>query len=133
MAELTVEIVTPGRIVYQGRAAFVAATSMSGEIGIFPRHAALVTRLGTGEARVTKPEGDRDELAIRRGFLKVENDRVTILVTDALRGAEVDREAVTAELVETKAALRHPESDEAFETLLERRAWCEARLRIPVA
>jgi len=131
--ELTVEIVTPSRVVYEGAASFLAATSMAGEIGIYPQHATLVTRLGTGEARVSKPEGGTDTFAIRRGFLKVESDVVTILVTDALSGDEVDREAAAAELVETNAELRHPDSDEAFETLLERRAWCEARLALPEA
>ncbi len=130
MAELTVDIVTPGRTVYEGTASFIAATTMAGEVGIYPQHATLVTRLGTGQARITKSDGEKDVFAIRRGFLKVEGDRITLLVTDALGSDEVDADAVGEELNDSREALRHPDSDEAFETLLEQRSWCEARLAI---
>jgi hypothetical protein len=72
---------------------------------------------------------DRTCYAINRGFLQVENDKVILLVPQAVAGANVDEDAVQRELKEAVEALAHPKDDAAYEELLAQRQWCEARLR----
>jgi F0F1-type ATP synthase epsilon subunit len=68
--------------------------------------------------------------AVRGGFLKVGGGKVTILVDSAVAEADVDTGEVRRELDETRAALRHPKTDEEFMELLDRRAWSESRLKL---
>jgi F-type H+-transporting ATPase subunit epsilon len=110
----------------------IADQAKKGELGVLPGHAALVSRLGIGEVRVHRDRlggDDREFFAIRGGFLQVEKDVVTLLVTQAAAGSDVDVEAAEGELRETIEALAHPENDERYAELLGDRQWCEARLR----
>jgi F-type H+-transporting ATPase subunit epsilon len=129
---LQYDLITPAESLAQGDAAFLTAMGAEGEIGILPSHAALVSRLGIGEVRVHRDRmggHDRTCYAINRGFLQVENDKVILLVPQAVAGANVDEDAVQRELKEAVEALAHPKDDAAYEELLAQRQWCEARLR----
>ena len=129
--QLELEIITPAGVIDQGTAGFVAATGAQGELGILPRHASLVSRLGTGEVRVHREKlggAERDYYAIQGGILQVEKDHLTLLVPQAVAGRDVDEDEVKDELASTIEALAHPGSDEEFEVLLDKRKWCEARL-----
>jgi len=131
-APFEVVVVSPARPVYRGEARFVALSAFDGEIGIAPGHADLVGVVGIGPLRIEKGEGGggADRFAVRGGFLKVGRGKVTVLVDQAVAPDEVDEAAVRRELEETIAALRHPKSDEEFDQLLDRRAWCHARLAL---
>jgi len=127
-----VEIVSPARPLFRGEAGAVAAESHEGQVGILPGHAPLVSLLGTGVVRVHYAglrEGD-ERFAVRGGFLQVLGRTVTLLVTEAVRAAEVDAAKAGAALERTLAALQHPKSDEEFERLLDERRWFEAQIRI---
>ena len=67
---------------------------------------------------------------MRGGFLKVGDDKVTILVDSAVAEADVNPAEAQHELDETLAALRHPKTDEEFAELLDRRAWSESQLKL---
>lgn len=125
---LRIVVVSPARPLYEGEAKFLSIETSLGRIGVAPRHAELVASLGTGPMRIDRPDGSADRFAVSGGFLKVGKDHVTILVDEAVRSGEVDESAVRRELEETLAGLRRPASDEQFESLLQRRSWCQARL-----
>ncbi len=63
-------------------------------------------------------------------FLKVGGKRVTSLVDSAVAEADVNAAEAKKELDEALEALRHPKTDEEFAELLDRRTWCESRLRL---
>jgi ATP synthase F1 epsilon subunit len=151
-AHLTVVVVSPARPIFEGDAHWVtvptwdrvgedgglrwryAATPPErlavGLIGIWPGHASIVAALGSGILRIGQ-EGDQSaRFAVRGGFLMVGDNKVTILVDRAVAEADVNAEEAKSELDETLAALRHPKSDAEFIELLDRRAWCEARLKL---
>jgi len=131
---LDVRLVSPERPLYGGKARSLVAETSRGEMGILPGHAALVTLLGTGEVRVRVDRGEgregTDRFAIRGGFLQVGGDRVTLLVTDAVRAEEVDPAKVRAEREGVLEGLRSPKSDAEYRELLDLRRWADARLRI---
>jgi F-type H+-transporting ATPase subunit epsilon len=130
---LEVRVVTPEGSLYKGNAGFVAAPALDGEIGILPGHTALLAVLGIGDLRICHGSlgGDvTDRFAVRGGFLQVVDDHVTLLVTQAIRPADLDATAIAAEREEVLAELRHPESDEAYESLLEQRHWVDIRAQL---
>ena len=127
---LEVVVVSPARPIHQGEARFVTAAAWDGQIGIWPGHTSLVAALGTGLLRIGSADGGVKRFAIRGGFLKVGGSKVTILVDTAVAEAEADATGAKRELDETLEALRHPKSDEEFQELLDRRLWCESRLKL---
>ena len=127
-----VELVSPVRPLFRGEAGGVVAESHDGQMGLLPGHTPLLSLLGTGVVRVHYAglkEGD-ERFAVRGGFLQVLGRKVTLLVTDAVRAAEVDAGKARAALEKTLTALQHPKSDADFERLLDERRWFEAQIRI---
>jgi F-type H+-transporting ATPase subunit epsilon len=67
----------------------VIAPASEGEVGILPRHAALLATLSPGELRI-KRGGEETHMAVSGGFLQVANDRVLVLADSAERAEEID-------------------------------------------
>ncbi|MEJ2152192.1 MAG: ATP synthase F1 subunit epsilon [Gemmatimonadota bacterium] len=98
---LTVRIITPERVAFDGPADGVVATAYDGKIGILPEHAPMMVALGIGEFRLRR--GDTFEwFAIGEGFLHVLDDVVTVLTPFAESAQEIDVE--TAQRLEITAA-----------------------------
>jgi len=147
---LDVVVVSPARPIFEGEARFVSVPAWDriggggrrlygaaeperlavGQLGILPGHAPLVAALGSGILRVGQEGGKSARFAVRGGFLKVGDNKVTILVDQAVAEADVNTAEAQRDLDETLAALRHPETDEEFDELLDRRAWSESRLKL---
>lgn len=127
-----VEIVSPAKPLFRGEAGSVVAEAFDGEVGIRRGHAPLMSMLGTGvvHVRYSGLKEGGESFAVRGGFLQVMGEKVTLLVTEATRAEDVDAAAVRAEKAEVVAGLQHPSSDEDYRLLLDRRRWCDARLKI---
>jgi F-type H+-transporting ATPase subunit epsilon len=83
---LYVDIISPEKPVFSGQATSISAMAWDGQVGIFPGHAPMVTRLGIGEVRVnTGSGGDKkvSRFAIKQGYLEVSNNKVVVLSEDA--------------------------------------------------
>ncbi|MFM1651207.1 F0F1 ATP synthase subunit epsilon [Brevibacillus sp. B_LB10_24] len=90
MSKMTVEVVTPERVVFSGEATMVIARGVAGELGILPNHIPLVTPLKVAPVRV-KTTGDKETLiAVSGGFLEVRGDKVTILAETAELPDDID-------------------------------------------
>ena len=81
----------------------VLAQTTTGQIGILPRHAPLLTLLAPGELRL-KRGAEETVLAIGGGFLEVGNNRVVVLADSAERADEID--IARAEEARRRAAAR---------------------------
>lgn len=127
---LDVIVVSPAKPIFKGDAKWVTVAAWDGQLGIWPKHTALVAALGSGLLRIGTEGGKVARFAIRGGFLKVGGPKVTILVDSAVAEADADAAGAKRELDETLAALRKPKTDEEFTELLDRRTWCESRLRL---
>src|SRR2546430_3923787 len=89
-ATLKLEIVTPAATVYSEDVHLVTLPAADGQIGIFPRHLPLLTRVVPGEIIVRK-NGATDFLAIGEGLVEVMGDRVAIVTDMAGAGKETDK------------------------------------------
>lgn len=86
---LTVEIVAAERSILEGTADEVLADTATGQIGVLPRHAPLLTLLVPGVVRLRSGQ-EETVLSVGGGFLEVSDDRVVILADSAERTEEID-------------------------------------------
>ncbi|MBA2350732.1 MAG: F0F1 ATP synthase subunit epsilon [Pseudomonadota bacterium] len=90
-ATMHVDIVSAEESIYSGTAEFLVAPAEMGEVGIYPRHAPMMTRIRPGAVRVKKPDEAEEELVyVSGGLLEVQPDVITILADTAVRGADLD-------------------------------------------
>jgi F-type H+-transporting ATPase subunit epsilon len=89
MPSFKIDIVTAERIVYSEDIDEVVAPGVSGQLGILPHHAPLMTTLEAGELIVRKG-GQEEIMAISGGFLEVRPDHVIVLADQAERAEEID-------------------------------------------
>jgi len=85
-----VEVVTAERELYNGEADLVTAPGTEGEMGILPRHAALLATLKPGALRI-RSGGQEEALFVSGGFLEVSNNQVTVLADAAEHAEEIDQ------------------------------------------
>ena len=83
MAVLTVSVISPERVLFEGAAKGIVAPAFDGEVGILPMHAPLMTLLGKGVLRVEAAEGGPQRFNIDGGFLQVAEDRVRVVTERA--------------------------------------------------
>jgi F-type H+-transporting ATPase subunit epsilon len=111
MSTMRCEVVTVERIVYQDDVNMVIAPGIDGQMGILPRHAALITALTEGELVIHK-EGEPDvNMAIGGGFLEVSNNKVTILADTAERAEEIDEARAAAARKRAEETLKEKRFD----------------------
>jgi F-type H+-transporting ATPase subunit epsilon len=87
------DIVSAEEEIFHGEAQLVVATGEEGELGIAPRHAALITRLKPGQVRVHLPNGEEQFFYVSGGILEVQPNVVTVLADTALRAKDLDEAA----------------------------------------
>lgn len=86
---LKLEIVTPSAVVYSEDVSLVALPGRQGDMGIYPNHVPLMTKVAAGEVEVTR-DGQKEMLAVGEGFAEVTRDRVSILTDMAALEADID-------------------------------------------
>lgn len=79
MATLTVSVISPERVLFEGTARSLVAPAFDGEIGIMPMHAPLMTLLGKGTLRVETTEGGTQRFEVDGGFLQVADNQVRVV------------------------------------------------------
>lgn len=84
------EIVTPEGLIFDGPCDIVIVPGEMGELGILPRHAPLVSRTVIGEARVKSPVSGWTLLAVGNGYVKMQFDRLLLLVDTAEIAGDID-------------------------------------------
>ena len=87
---LKCEIVTPEGLVLDEEAQMVVVPGEVGEIGVLPRHAPIVSHTVIGEIRVKGMDGKMKHLAVGDGFVKMQYDRVMVLVDTAEKAEDID-------------------------------------------
>jgi F-type H+-transporting ATPase subunit epsilon len=92
-----VGVVSAEEQIFAGEAEFVALPGEAGELGIYPMHTPLITRIKPGAVRIKVPGQAEDEFVfVAGGLLEVQPNAVTVLADTAIRGQDLD-EAKAAE------------------------------------
>jgi F-type H+-transporting ATPase subunit epsilon len=90
-ATLHIDVVSAEESTYSGEAEFVVLPGESGELGVYPRHTPLITRIKPGAIRI-KPRGGGEDVLIfvAGGLLEIQPTMVTVLADTAIRGTDLD-------------------------------------------
>ncbi|HVL77502.1 MAG TPA: F0F1 ATP synthase subunit epsilon [Noviherbaspirillum sp.] len=86
-----VDVVSAEEEIFAGEAEFVALPGEAGELGIYPKHTPLITRIRPGAVRIKVPGQEEDEFVfVAGGILEVQPNAVTVLADTAIRGHDLD-------------------------------------------
>jgi F-type H+-transporting ATPase subunit epsilon len=129
---LTVRVIAPDKTVWDSDAEEVILPSTTGQLGILPGHAPLLTALDTGVMRV-RANKDWVAIALMGGFAEVEANEVTILVNAAERGDTIDREAARVAYSEAEARLNKVDASNRQQQIQATQALKRARARLQAA
>jgi len=105
-----VEVVTAEQELYSGEADEVIAPGSEGQLGILPKHAALLTTLKVGEL-VIKLSGSEEPFFVSGGFLEVSNNSMTVLAETAEHAEEIDEARAEAARRRAQELLAQAQSD----------------------
>ncbi len=94
------DIVSAEESIYSGPAEFIVAPAQMGEVGIYPRHTPMLTRIKSGMVRIKAPLKNEELVYVSGGMLEVQPDVVTILADTAVRSEDLDE----AKAIEAKRA-----------------------------
>jgi len=86
-----VDVVSAEESIYSGEAEFVVLPGEAGELGIYPRHTPLITRIKPGAVRIKPADGGEEALIfVAGGILEVQPNVITVLADTAIRGHDLD-------------------------------------------
>ena len=106
-----VDVVSAEQEIFSGLAEVVVVPAQMGEVGIYPRHAPMITRIKPGSVRIKIPEQTEDELIyVSGGMLEVQPSIVTILADTAIRGADLDEAKALEAKVRAEEAMKDKSS-----------------------
>ncbi|MGC9952180.1 MAG: F0F1 ATP synthase subunit epsilon [Bryobacteraceae bacterium] len=104
---LSLEIVTPERLLVREDVTAVQAPAANGYLGILPGHAPLLAEMGTGYLNY-EAGGKRWFLAVHGGYLEILANRVRLLATGAERAEEIDVERAKTALKRAQEQMFNP-------------------------
>jgi F-type H+-transporting ATPase subunit epsilon len=112
MNTIHVDVVSAEESIFAGEAEFVVLPGEAGELGIYPRHTPLITRIKPGVVRI-KVEGrsDEEQVFVAGGILEVQPNVVTVLADTAIRGRDLDEAKAREAMAKAEEARRNATSD----------------------
>ena len=106
-----VDVVSAEEQIFSGEAEFVVLPGEAGELGIYPRHTPLITRIKPGSVRIKSAGKAEEELIfVAGGILEVQPGLVTVLADTAIRGRDLD-EAKAVEALKIAEQARQSAKD----------------------
>lgn len=111
MNTIQVDVVSAEESIFSGEARFVALPGEAGELGIYPRHTPLITRIKAGAVRIEKADGSEEFIFVAGGILEVQPHCVTVLSDTAIRGKDLDDEKANAAKALAEEALKNAKGD----------------------
>jgi F-type H+-transporting ATPase subunit epsilon len=106
-----VDVVSAEEQIFSGEAEFVVLPGEAGELGIYPRHTPLITRIKPGSVRIKSAGQAEEELIfVAGGILEVQPGLVTVLADTAIRGRDLD-EAKAVEALKVAEQARQSAKD----------------------
>lgn len=106
-----VDVVSAEAQIFSGEAEFVALPGEAGELGIYPKHTPLITRIKPGAVRIKVVGQAEDEFVfVAGGILEVQPNSVTVLADTAIRGADLDEAKAQEAKKQAEESLANRES-----------------------
>jgi F-type H+-transporting ATPase subunit epsilon len=107
-----VDVVSAEASIFSGLAEMVVVPGVMGELGIYPGHTALMTRIKPGSVRIKRPDQEEQELIyVSGGMLEIQPGVVTVLADTAIRGVELDEVRALQIKQDAEEAMKNRTSD----------------------
>jgi len=107
MSAIHVDVVSAEESIFSGEATFVVLPGEAGELGIYPRHVPLITRIKPGVVRIQTADGNEEHVFVAGGILEVQPKVVTVLADTAIRGRDLDEAKASEALKRAEEAHRN--------------------------
>ena len=111
MATIHVDVVSAEESIFSGEASFVALPGEAGELGIYPKHAPLITRIKPGAVRILKTDNTEELVFVAGGILEIQPHVVTVLADTAIRGHDLDEAKANEAKKRAEEAMANAKSD----------------------
>jgi F-type H+-transporting ATPase subunit epsilon len=103
-----VDVVSVEAQIFSGEAEFVVLPGEAGELGIYPQHTPLITRIKPGAVRIKVPgQAEEEFVFVAGGILEVQPTVVTVLADTAIRGHDLDEARAEESRREAEESLRN--------------------------
>ncbi len=107
-----VDIVSAEAALFSGIAEYVVVPAEMGEVGIYPRHTQMLTRIKPGSVRIKRPDVAEEEVIyVSGGMLEVQPHMITILSDTAIRGHDLDEAKALEAKRHAEEAMRNRASE----------------------
>ena len=111
MNTIHVDVVSAEETIFSGEARMVVLPGESGELGIYPRHTPLISRIRPGSVRIQLPDGKEEFVFVAGGIIEVQPNCVTVLSDTAIRGKDLDEARANEARKLAEEALKNAKSD----------------------
>lgn len=81
---MKVDIVSTEAVLWEGTASSVVVPAVNGELGILPGRQPILAVLRSGDVRITAEDGTKETIAVRAGFVSVDQDVVEVVVDNTV-------------------------------------------------
>ncbi len=105
------DIVSAEESIYSGPVEFLVAPAQMGEVGIYPRHTPMLTRIKSGMVRIKAQLKEEELVYVSGGMLEVQPDVVTILADTAVRSHDLDEVKALEAKRAAEEAMKNHESE----------------------
>lgn len=111
MSTMRVEVVSAEQEIFSGEATMLIATAEAGDVGIYPQHTPMLTRLKAGDVRLMVEGGEEEVIYVSGGILEVTPKVVTVLSDTAMRADDIDEAAALEAQRKAEQALKDTTAD----------------------
>jgi F-type H+-transporting ATPase subunit epsilon len=126
---MQVDVVSAEQEIFSGEAEFVVLPGEVGELGVYPRHTPLITRIKPGAVRIRVPgQADEELIFVAGGILEVQPNVVTVLADTAIRGTDLDEAKALEAQQRAEEARRNARSAQEIATVESELALLAAQL-----
>lgn len=122
---LAVEIITPQKVAFSGKAQSVTLPGSKAPFQVLYNHAPIVSSLDIGLIRVDSPEGGQQFFAASEGFVEVQKNHISVLVETAEAAGDISVEKVKTDLSQAKDSLAHTKNQDDMSKLKQRIKYAE--------
>lgn len=129
MNTFTLKIIACNRVFYDGPCEYLVFPGYDGEMGIMANHEAMTSTIEIGEIRFRTPGDEWHTAIVSDGLIKVEKNRVDVLVYSAERPEEIDAFRAEAALERAREQLQQKQSIMEYHISSASLARAMARLR----
>ena len=125
-----VDVVSAEELIFSGETDFAVFPGEAGELGIYPRHAPLLTRVKPGTVRLKVPDREEYELVyVSGGVLEVQPPLITLLADTATRAHDLDEAKATEARRHAEESLKNRDADVNYATAEAELAQAVAQLK----